>query len=133
VTKAHLRQELSDDLKKLVSQRSNYLNTFWKKRRTNIGDFDFANSRVDMFKAQEGLQLINMISVCIKEIDLVVASTLDVNSVLIYEAKRLFKKNSSLEYLEDKSTRKLRKIVKDKYLLDIKVKQIKIHIAQLLK
>jgi len=116
---AHARTELSSDLKRITSQESTELNSYWGKRRTKLDGFDFSDKAVNRFSTEESFSIINLIRVCIEEIDLMVVNSIGVMDIMKYELNvmrfpNIVGKNTSRKY----STR-LKNIIRRKYLIDV--------------
>ncbi|MCG9710938.1 hypothetical protein L1D46_19395 [Pseudoalteromonas sp. Isolate3] len=89
---AHVRSSLSDDLKALIKNDSNYLNKFWGKKKTNIYDFDFSNMNISEFGETEILAIVNLSGVCMKIIDELVIQSIDTDNIVKYEVIRFNEK-----------------------------------------
>lgn len=85
---AHVRASLTDDLKSLVRNDSNYLNKYWGGKRTNIYDFDFSNMNMSEFGDAEILAIVNLSGVCMKIIDELVIQSIDTDDIVKYEVAR---------------------------------------------
>jgi hypothetical protein len=89
---AHVRASLTDDLKSLIKNDSNYLNKYWGKKKTNIYDFDFSNINMSEFDDTEILAIVNLSGVCMKIIDELVIQSVDADDIVKYEVVRFNEK-----------------------------------------
>ena len=82
---AHVRDSLHDDLKHVIKNDSNYLNKYWGRKRTKIYNFDFSKERISNFDDQEIFAIVNLCLVCMRIIDELVLSSIDVPDIVKYE------------------------------------------------
>lgn len=120
----HARAELSDELKKIIKQESWELNIYWKKKRTKLKGVDFSKLEVDAFTTEESLSLMNLIRVCIEEIDLMVISSINTLDLINYEIRLIEIPTIVGIKTLDKYANKLTSKIRNKYMIDVQINEV---------
>ncbi|WP_201566336.1 hypothetical protein [Psychrobacter immobilis] len=112
---AHAREELSEGYRSLIKNDSNYLNTYWSKKTTELKDFDFAKRSYAEFETNEVFALINLSRICMREIDSIMLSSIYEEDIANYEL-HIFLENKKLNGLElDVKSRKFSAFLRHQY------------------
>ncbi|EJT1896431.1 hypothetical protein NV115_003519 [Vibrio alginolyticus] len=103
----HVRNNLSEDLERLIRIEGKGLNTFWNKR-TNLAELDFASKDIYQFTVNETYTCMKLLRVCLEEIDEAISSTLGEEELIAYMLQQITARNPSLVGSFNTLSRKVR-------------------------
>ncbi|KSB91740.1 hypothetical protein AS593_06880 [Caulobacter vibrioides] len=78
----HANGSFRADFEKHFPAGAERLTAFWAKRPTELGGFDFANRRIEVFTVEDGYAVMNLFRICLSEIDGWVAGLLPLPHVV---------------------------------------------------
>lgn len=94
----HQLEEPSSEMKKFwKSGDAQRLNEFWLKRPAELFGFDFMNYTLDAFRIEDGFAIMNLLRICMLEIDRDVAQSLPGDAVLEEIEKSVLSENPHLK------------------------------------
>lgn len=115
----HARTDLRGGLKKIITQDSRELNRYWATKKTRLDDFSFSKKEMNRFSTGEIFSLINLVRVCMEEIDSMIINSVGIEDLLRHEYNLLEIPNIVGKNTVHKTSEKLRSKIQNRYLFDI--------------
>lgn len=77
----HLHEEPASEMRNFLGSGAARLTRFWAKRPIDLMSFDFANQALDRFRIEDGYAVMNLMRVCLRDVDAAVAANLPVEAL----------------------------------------------------
>ncbi len=110
----HSNTVLSEKLEQTIRKDSHHLTSYWSTK-ISLNGFDFSKKDVDNFTTEEAYICMNLLRICLKEIDTMITSTFKNKDLIIYQTKEILLGNNSLKGSEKALNRKVKRLLNDNF------------------
>jgi hypothetical protein len=112
---AHGHDKPSKEFAAFAAQHSHSLNKFWKNGITELNGFDFKDLESRKLSPERAFAIMNLLRICVREIDSMIASTLTLEDLLQPIVKEIIRKKPDLNRFPSRVASKVRATVTRQY------------------